>query len=525
MGRDKYSKGADLVKKEQGTIIKDWGGRLPVALIYPNSYYIGMSNLGFQTLYRMLNNYGDVVCERIFYEEGLLYSLENLHEVNEFPVLAFSVSYELDYFNIIALLKQSGIPVYAKVRTDNHPIVIAGGPCIISNPIPLSPFLDCMCIGEAEVLIPSIMAVLTNNKLTRDEKLRKLSELPGVYVPQYYNGGKIQRQYPSSLDSVPVASVVLTRETELGDLYLVEVERGCSWGCRFCMVSSAFCPIRFHSKERIIEQAKKGLEYRNRIGLVGAVVSDHPQIEEILVAIRHMGAGISISSMRIKPLYDSVLKAIVESGAQTVTLAPEAGSQHLRNVINKHIDKDDIMKAVNTVAGYPVKTLKLYFMVGLPSETDEDIEEMVLLVTECREILNRKRTGCRIDVNVAPFIPKAGTPFQWMPMADEKTLNRRLTLLRKRLAPLGVQVKNESVAWSHVQGVLSRGDLKIAELIAAIENVSLAQWRQKAGALKIDLDHYTVEKWGVDDELPWSMLETGIPRERLIREMEKALSF
>jgi radical SAM superfamily enzyme YgiQ (UPF0313 family) len=524
MGRDKYSKGDDLVKKEQGTIIKDWGGRLPVVLIYPNSYYIGMSNLGFQSLYRMLNSYGDVVCERVFYEEGLLYSLENLHDIAEFSVLAFSVSYELDYFNVVSLLKQSGIPLYAKDRDEKHPVVIAGGPCIISNPLPLSPFFDCMCIGEAEALIPPVLAVLTDNSYSRDEKLRELSKVPGIYVPKYYGGVKIKRQCPSSLGSIPVSSAVLTTETELGDLYLVEVERGCGWGCRFCMVGSAFCPIRFHSKEDIIEQAKKGMEYRNRIGLVGAVVSDHPQIEEILEAIRGMGAGISISSMRIKPLRDAVLKAIVESGAQTVTLAPEAGSQRLRNVINKHIDEDDIMRAVGKVADYPVKTLKLYFMIGLPSETDEDIEEIVSLVVKCREILNRKRIGCRIDINVAPFIPKAGTPFQWMPMADEKTLNRRLSFLKRKLAPMGVQVKNESVAWSHVQGVLSRGDLKIAELLAAVETVSLAEWRQKARELKIDFDHYTVEKWDTGAELPWDMLDSGMAKERLLSELDRAFS-
>ncbi|MDD4924016.1 MAG: radical SAM protein, partial [Dehalococcoidales bacterium] len=305
MGRDKFSKGDDLVKKEQGTVVKDWGGGLPIALIYPNSYYLGMSNLGMQSIYSMLNSYGEVVCERIFYEEGMLYSLENLHEVNEFPVLAFSISYELDYFNVVALLKQSGIPLYASERSDNHPIVIAGGPCIISNPVPLSPFLDCMCIGEAEALIPPMLAVLTDSSLSRDEKLEALAKLPGMYVPQYYNGGKIRRQYLPNLDNIPVSSAVLTTETELGDLYLIEVERGCGWGCRFCMVGSAFCPIRFHSKESIIEQARRGLEYRKRIGLVGAVVSDHPQIEEIVTEIRNMGAGISISSMRIKPLHET----------------------------------------------------------------------------------------------------------------------------------------------------------------------------------------------------------------------------
>jgi radical SAM superfamily enzyme YgiQ (UPF0313 family) len=524
MGRDKSSKGDDLVKKEQGTIVKDWGGRLPIALIYPNSYYIGMSNLGFQSLYRMLNGYGDVVCERVFYEEGMVYSLENLQEVNEFPVLAFSISYELDYFNVVALLKQSGIPLYAKERSDDHPIVIAGGPCIISNPVPLSLFLDCMCIGEAEALIPPMLAVLTDKGLSRDEKLKALSKLPGMYVPKFYDGGKIRRQYLSNLDDIPVSSAVITGETELGDLYLIEVERGCGWGCRFCMVGNAFCPIRFHSKENIIEQAKKGLEYRNRIGLVGAVVSDHPQIEEIITEIRSMGAGISISSMRIKPLYESVLKAIIESGAQTVTLAPEAGSQRLRNIINKRIDEDDIMQAVGRVAEYPVKTLKLYFMIGLPSETDDDVEEIVSLIVKCRDILNKKRIGCRVDINAAPFIPKAGTPFQWMTMTDEKTLDRRLNFLKRRLAPLGVQVKNESVAWSSVQAVISRGDIRIAGLLAAINNVSLAEWRQKARELKIDLAHYTVERLDTDAELPWDFIDSGTAKEKLVLELNRALS-
>ena len=267
MARDKYSKGDDLVKKEQGTIVKDWGGRLPIALIYPNTYYIGMSNLGLQSLYRLLNSYDDVACERIFYEEGMVYSLENLYEVYEFPVLAFTVSYELDYFNVVSLLKQSGVPLYGKDRDNNHPIVIAGGPCIISNPVPLSPFIDCMCIGEAEALIHPLLNVLKDRGLSRDEKLEALAKLPGMYVPRYYNGGKISRQYPKSLHDIPASSAVLTSETELGDLYLIEVERGCGWGCRFCMVGSAFSPIRFHSAENIIEQAKKDWSMeKNRAG-------------------------------------------------------------------------------------------------------------------------------------------------------------------------------------------------------------------------------------------------------------------
>ncbi|MFA5628735.1 MAG: radical SAM protein [Dehalococcoidales bacterium] len=524
MSRDKYSKGEDLVRKEQGTIVKNWGGRLPVGLIYPNSYYIGMSNLGMQFLYRMLNAYGDVVCERIFYEEGMLYSLENLREINEFPVLAFTVSYELDYFNVIDLIKQSAISLYAEERNANDPIIIAGGPCIISNPVPLAPFLDCMCIGEAEALMPSMLPVLADVNLTRDQKLEALSNLPGLYVPQFYTGKKIIRQYLSELEDIPVTAV-LTTETELGNLYLIEAERGCNWGCRFCMVGKAFSPIRFHSAESIIKQAKEGVEFRDRIGLVGAVVSDHPQIEEIIAAIRGLGAGISISSMRIKPLYESVLKAIVESGAQTLTLAPEAGSQRLRDVINKRISEDDIIQAVEKVTEYPLKTLKFYFMIGLPSETDEDVQEIVTLVLKCKDILVKKLAGCRIDINVAQFIPKAGTPFQWMPMADEKILNRRLTFLKKKLIPLGVQVKNESTAWSLVQAVLSRGDSKIAELLAAVESVTLSEWKRKAKELEIDLDYYTVREWDTAEKLPWGFIDCGTDKDKLQTEFERATLF
>jgi radical SAM superfamily enzyme YgiQ (UPF0313 family) len=269
-----------------------------------------MSNLGVQALYKLFNSYNDVVCERFFVGDNLL-SLESRRRLDEFSVLAFSVSYELDYFNVVSLLKKSGIPLYASDRGAHHPIVIAGGPCITANPVPLSPFFDCMCIGEGEAMIPSLLSVLSVEDCTRDEKLKEMARLPGIYVPAHYNGGVIKRQWVRNLDEFPVGSTVLTPDTELSDLYLIEVERGCSWGCRFCLVGGSFCPMRYHSPESIVGQAKAGLEFRRRIGLVGAVVSDHPQIDEILSAISGMGAGLSISSMRIKPLSATVLRAVV----------------------------------------------------------------------------------------------------------------------------------------------------------------------------------------------------------------------
>jgi len=512
----------ERLSREQGTIIKDWGGRLPVALIYPNSYYIGMSNLGIHAIYKILNSYSDVVCERIFSNDKPTLSLESRRPLAEFAVIAFSISYELDYFNVVNTLKDSSIPLYAADRDDRHPLVIAGGACITANPMPLVPFFDCLCIGEAEPIVPAMLSVLSQGVGRRDEKLKELARLPGVYVPQYHNGKVVARQWMHNLDDFMVSSTVLTPDTELGDLYLIEVERGCNWGCRFCLVSSAFCPLRYRSLGRLTEQAKLGLKYRKRLGLVGPVVTAHPEIEELLFRLRQMGAGLSLSSLRVSPLSSKVLSEIVKGGARTITLAPEAGSQRLRRVIGKNISEDDILNAVSRVAEQGIKKLKLYFMIGLPSETDADIEQIITLAIRCKDMLDKGKAGCRLSLNVTPFVPKAWTPFQWLPMADLATLNNRLAILKKRLSPRGVKVKSESPAWSQVQGALARGDTKMAEVLAGMEEVSLAGWRRAIEKYQLDLDFYVLEKWDVSRQLPWEVLDLGVSKEHLIRELNRA---
>ncbi|MDD5083087.1 MAG: radical SAM protein, partial [Dehalococcoidales bacterium] len=421
---DKVKKARQRLSREQGAIVKDWGGRIPFALIYPNSYYVGMSNLGLHAIYRLINNNEAAVGERVFWEKEdrtgtqVTLSLESQRPLNDFAVLAFSISYELDYFNVAPMLKANGIPVYAADRDERHPLIIAGGPCITANPMPLVPFFDCLCIGEAEVILPAMLAALSETiKGSRENQIKALASIPGVYVPQHPPETPVVRQWARDLDNFPVASVVLTRDTELGDLFLIEVERGCHWGCRFCLAGSAFRPIRFRSLDKLLEQAELGLKYRSRIGLVGPAVSDHPQIEELLTGLRRMGAGLSISSMRLKPLPSTVLKTLVDGGAQTITLAPEAGSERLRQVLRKGITEDDILEATGKVAAQGIRQLKLYFMIGLPSETDEDIEGIIKLTRKCKDILDRRLTGSRLTLNVAPFVPKAGTPFQWLPMA------------------------------------------------------------------------------------------------------------
>ncbi len=527
MSWDEIKKARRQLSREQGTVIKDWGGKIPIALIYPNSYYLGMSNLGIHTIYKLLNNYSEVVCERAFWEKGSrrILSVESQRPLSDFAVLAFTISYELDYFNVVSILKTSGIPLYAADRDERHPLVIAGGPCIIANPMPLSPFFDCLCIGEAEPILPAMLPTLVAGITgQRSDRLKALATLPGIYVPRYYSGRPVVRQWAKNLDDFPVTSVILTTDTELGNLYLIEVERGCNWGCRFCLVGNAFSPMRYRSLDNLIDQAREGLKYRKRIGLVGAAVSDHPRIEELVIKLRQMEADLAISSLRMKPLSDIVLGEVVKGGARTIALAPEAGSQRLRQMIRKGINEENILESVNKVAKQGIKQLKLYFMVGLPTETEEDIQGIIDLTLKCKGILDKQRSGCRITLNIAPFVPKAGTPFQWLPMAETSILNQRLSLLKKGLVPKGITIKSESAAWSQVQGILARGDTKLAEVLANIEEVSLSGWRKAVTKCHLDIDFYAHQKWNTSQKLPWSIIDSGTEPEKLEVELTRALS-
>ncbi len=530
MSRNNIKEAKKHLSRETGTIFKDWGGKIPIALIYPNSYYLGMSNLGIHAIYSLLNSYQNIVCERVFWDKKekaepiTTLSLESQRPLSDFAVLAFSVTYELDYFNVVHILKASGIPLYAADRDERHPLVIAGGPCVIANPLPLSPFFDCLCIGEAESILPTMLPVLAEGiQGRRYELLKALASLPGVCVPQSYTGTPVARQWATNLDDFPVNSAILTPDTELGNLYLIEVERGCNWGCRFCLVSNAFRPMRFRSIDKLLAQAEQGLRHRKRLGLVGAAVSDHPRFEELLIKLQQMGAELSISSLRIKPLPHIALREMAKAGARTIALAPEAGSQRLRQVIKKGISEDDVLESMYKVAVQSIKQLKLYFMIGLPSETDADIEEMVDLTLRCKAILDRQQTGCRLTLSIAPFVPKAGTPFQWLPMEELSTLNRRLSLLKNNLLPKGIKLKCESPAWSQVQGVLARGDIKLAEVLANIEEVSLSGWRKAVNKCHLDIDFYLHQRWATTEKLPWAILDSGTEPGYLELELNRAL--
>jgi radical SAM superfamily enzyme YgiQ (UPF0313 family) len=489
-----------------------------------------MSNLGIHAIYRLLNDYDDVVCERFFWEgdksgkNAPPLSIESGRPLSDFSVLAFSVSYELDYFNVVPVLKAAGIPEYAAEREERHPLVIAGGPCITANPMPLSLFFDCLCIGEAEPILPAMLPEISeglNNP--RDNLLKTLADLPGIYVPSHPPPKPIVRQWAKDLDDFPVNSVILTPDTELGDLFLIEVERGCQYGCRFCLVNCVFSPMRFREVNRLLERAEEGLKQGKRIGLVGPAVTDHPDISALLDGLLKSGAGISISSLRINSLSGEIIEKLARGNARTITVAPEAGSARLRRVINKDIPEDNILRVADAVGKNGFRNLKLYFMIGLPAETDEDIEELVNLALAVKARLDKHRGNTRLNLNVAPFVPKAGTPFQWLPMAPPGMLSGRIDALKKQLPAQGIILKTESPAWSRIQGVLSRGDSRLSRALAGIDRVSLSAWRKAVNEYELDVDYYIGQKWDTHQYLPWSIIETTTDTNKLRAEMDRAL--
>jgi radical SAM superfamily enzyme YgiQ (UPF0313 family) len=486
--------------REQGAIAKDAGGRIPVALVYPNSYRIGMSSLGTHQLYRLLNEDKNVRAERFFYQSPELtpISLESFSPLKDFCAAAFSISYELDYLNIPRLLEAAGIPALASERDQEHPLIIAGGACVIANPAPLVPFFDALAVGEAEIILPPLVEKLLESGPEREAKLKALAEVPGMIVPAYDRGNPVERQYIKDLDTEPCHTVVVSPDTEFGHMYMLEVQRGCGRGCLFCLVKRVFNPLRFRSLDNLLTVAQEGLQYSRQIGLVGPAVSSYPDIEELVAGIRRMGGRVVISSLAVKPLSGRPLKELALSGTRSVTLAPEAGSQGLRDRIGKNISHEDILQAVEKVNSADFKSLKLYFMVGLPGETRSDIEELQELVIDCRKAAG----GLNLSINIAPFVPKPCTYFEREPVLPLEEMEGRIALLRGGLSASGIKVKFESPAWSRVQAVLARGDEKLAPVIASLQKPSLTGWKRAMQTAGLDENDY-LDRWPSDRPLPW----------------------
>ncbi len=509
-----------VLEREQGYVTKDWGGRLPVALAYPNAYHLGMSNLGFQSVYKLFNAQPQVVCERLFWSGDArdpLVTLETQRDLLDSAVLAVSLSFELDYLNLLSLLHHAEMPVWSAERDETWPLLLAGGPAVTANPEPLSEICDAFVIGEAEELLGPLSERLYDMiDAPRAEVLEALAQFPGVYVPGR-SPLPVQRQLVRNLDEYPTQTVIWTPHTEFGDMSLIEISRGCAHGCRFCLAGHTYRPFRERSLPALLAQAEAVRPYRDKVGLIGAAISDYTEIEGLLQGLRALDLKISVSSLRAKPLPEVLVAALAESGSRTLTLAPEAGSERLRRAVAKGIDEADILAAVELARQHRFPALKLYFMIGLPGESDEDARAIVDLVRAVQE-----RFPGEVSINLTPFVPKAHTPFQWEAMAAADVLEARLASVQEALHPQRVQVKAEGTAWSLVQGVLARGDRRVGRALAAMGGqTSLKAWERALRSEGLEAREYLRQR-DLGETLPWAVVETGVRRAFLERERGRA---
>jgi radical SAM superfamily enzyme YgiQ (UPF0313 family) len=503
-----------ILTREEGTIRKDWGGRLPIVLVYANTYRLGMSSLAIHTIYRLFNDQPDVVCERAFspYEtyrsappdDEPILSIESQRPLADFSVIAFTISYEMDYFNAVQLLRQSGIPPLAEDRDGTWPLIIAGGPAVYTNPAPLADIFDAFAIGEGEVIVPALVDALWDaGRAGREEGLRILAEVPGMYVPVLDNG-PVGRVWLRDLGAMPTMTQIYTYDTEFGDRALIEIARGCGRGCRFCMAGYTYRPMREVSLETILTMAHHSLNHRDKIGLVSAAVSDHSWIDQIATELRKMGARIAISSMRVDPISEPLIRALSESGTQTLTIAPEVGSVRMRKVINKPQSDQQLLYAVDLAAQYNFPQLKMYFMIGQPTETEADIEAIADMALAARARFSRHLT-----INATPYVPKAHTTFQWAAMMPVERLEARVKYLERRLGPARVAVRSDSPAWAAVEGVLARGDRRLGRVLVRMRKTTLREWRRALREEGLSQEDYLRER-APDEPLPWSVVDTGV---------------
>jgi radical SAM superfamily enzyme YgiQ (UPF0313 family) len=518
-----------------------------VALVFPNSYNLGMSNLGFHSMYYQINSRDDSLCHRSFLSMGPAdfsgaVAMESYQPVNLYDIVGFSVSFEMDYIHILKILDNSHIPIFSKDR--KSPLVMAGGPAVTFNPEPLAPFVDFFVIGEGEEIIHEILDRYNDlRNLPKEEILEGLSRIDGVYVPSFYDieydekgrvsdfktkgpaPPRVKRRWIRDLDRYGTESVVLTPHTEFKDMFLLEVSRGCGRNCRFCMAGYCYRIPRVRSLEKIMERAEFGAKFKEKVGLVGAAVSDYPRIDELSEEFIKRGIKFSVSSLRADTLREPLVKGLAFSNHRTLTIAPEAGSQRLRKVINKSITEEHVLSSIKMAHKYHIENIKLYYIVGLPTETDEDIDEMIGFLSQVKKFMKSigNKTG-HLSISVNPFIPKPFTPFQWFGMESVEIISARINKLQNQLKSQGIRVLFESPRLSEIQSALSRGDRLTGFLLHEI-------YRQggKAPAYrKVRIDNKGVEFYAhrslrEEDTLPWDHIDIGLKKGFFANECRKAV--
>jgi radical SAM superfamily enzyme YgiQ (UPF0313 family) len=552
---DRHDTRAARLAAERRLYVPGPRGPLSVCLVYPNTYPVAMANLGFQAMLRLLSEDRRVTLDRAYLPDGppatwpaRLRSFEADRPLADFDVLAFSISFETDYVHVLHVLARAGLPLRRTQRDRRPPLVLAGGPATFLNPEPRAECVDLFLSGEAEEMLGEFLSRAVAGPSGRDGILERTEDVEGAYrpdrfTPRWADDGalvafdyagpcspRVRRRYVADLDGVETRSEILTPEAVFGDKFLVEASRGCEWGCRFCAAGYMYRPVRYRSPERLWETVARGLDERDQIGLVGAEMAGQPGIATLCQRIADAGGRASPSSLKADLVTPQLAAALGRAGSRSVTVAPEAGSERLRRVINKNLTEPEILRAATWVVGEGVEALKLYVMVGLPTETDDDVDAIVALARKLRERLmrgGRPKVG-RMLVSINPFVPKPWTPFQWEPMQALGSLKRTLQRVRRQLASVpAVQVETESPREAYLQTLLSRGDRRVADILERL-HVAPDDWWATLAQLRggradvVDPDRFVLRPYPVDELLPWDFIDHAVEKRYLLAERRKA---
>ncbi|MBS4893982.1 MAG: TIGR03960 family B12-binding radical SAM protein [Veillonella parvula] len=545
----------ELYKDEDSRVTVNPHAGQKVAIVYPNTYFVGMSNLGLHIIYEEINLRNDSVCERIFLPEKKeleaydktktpLMSVETQRPMHQFDVVAFDVTFEMDYFHIPLMLRHGRVPIMGKDRTEFDPIVIAGGPCATFNPEPFADFIDAFIIGEGEGIVSRVLDIIRDGKmegLDRHAILRQLADVSGVYVPSLYvpiynedgefKGYDIAEGVPKTIKrhfemlTSGGETVVATNYTEFGAMYIIEVARGCGRHCRFCMAGYCFRVPRVRPLDILKEGVERAEKLGKKVGLMGAAISDYPEVDELVNYIRSKDMRYSCASLRADSLTQAVVDGLADSGQKTITIAPETGSERLRRVINKGISEEHLQNAATLSAKSGIQHMRLYIMIGLPTETNEDIEAIVGLAE--RTQAHMEKVGCkgRLTLSINPFIPKPFTPFQWMAMDNQKAVEKKLQYIKKALQKnRRIEVLVESPKEAYIQGVLARGDRRLGAVIAACAaDRGSKSFKSEMKAAGLDMNNMNYRERSFDEFLPWSHLDMGMQEGYLEMEWKRSI--